>query len=156
MNITDVKQIQKDPNKPSSDEDKLNQIFSGQKELMKDYKEIAEKHFKKVFGTDIKISPLAWEGGELNLHTKIGNFLIKEMLDSAIQELSESIQTLKNWKAWKQTEVPSDVNHFKEEMADALHFYIESCILSGITSEELHELYFKKHGVNKFRIKSNY
>lgn len=136
--------------------DKLESIFSGQKELMKDYKEIAEKHYQKIFGQEVKIKDEAWEGTNDNLHTKVGNFLIKDMLDACIHELSETVQTLKNWKSWKQTEMMTDVDHFKEEIIDGLHFYIEACILAGMTAEEIHEIYFKKHAVNKFRQNSLY
>jgi len=154
MNILDIERTEDNSN--LFEGDKLDQIFEGQRFLMKNYKEIAEKHYQKIFKVPVKISDEAWSGGESNLHTKEGNFLIKDMLDATIQELSESIQTLKNWKAWKQTEIPSDTDHFKEELIDALHFYIEAAILSGITSEELHSLYFKKHAVNQFRQRTNY
>ena len=136
--------------------DKLEAIFAGQKFLMEKYLSIAEKHYEKVFGSKVKIDEKAWEGKESNLHTKVGNFLIKDMLDAAIQELAESIQTLKNWKAWKETEMETDVDHFKEELIDALHFYIEACILAGISARDVHDIYFKKNKVNQFRQRSKY
>lgn len=136
--------------------DKLDKIFHGQKELMKDYKGISEAHYGKIFKSRVEFSKEAWEGGEHNIHTKEGNYLIRDMLNAASQEIGEAIQVLKNWKAWKQTEVPSDSDHFKEELVDALHFYVEACILAGITPEMLHDLYFRKHEVNKFRQTSKY
>jgi hypothetical protein len=151
MNIKDI-----EGREMSFDGDKLDQIFGGQKFLMQGYKSIAENHFSKVFGSKVSISDQAWGGTESNLHTKTGNFLIKDMLDAAIQELSESIQSMKNWKSWKQTEVPTDVEHWQEEMIDALHFFVEACILADITPVKIHELYFKKHQVNQFRQESNY
>ena len=154
MNIKDIEQTEN--NNLSFEGDKLDQIFKGQKYLMGPYKEIAEKHFEKVFGSKINLDPEAWDGRESNLHTKTGNFLVKDMIDATIHELSEATQTMKNWKPWKQTEMPTDTEHFKEEMVDALHFYIEALILAGVTSEELHELYFKKHKVNQFRQRSQY
>lgn len=136
--------------------DKLEAIFGGQKFLMKTYLPIAEKHFEKVFGSKVKIDEKAWAGKESNLHTKVGNFLIKDMLDASIQELAEAIQCMKNWKAWKQTEMETDAEHWKEEMVDALHFFIEALILAGVSAEDIHELYFKKNKVNQFRQRSNY
>ena len=157
VNIQDSEELLKDRSSlASSNGDKLELIFTGQKELMERYLPIAENHYEKVFGSKVRINPEAWKGSEGNLHTKVGNFLIKDMIDASIQELGEAIQTMKNWKAWKQTEMPTDSLHWKEEMIDALHFYVEACILAGITAEELFDLYFKKHAVNKFRQDSKY
>ena len=153
MNTNDIEKID---NTPAPEGDKLDMIFEGQSELMEKYLPIAEAHFEKVFGSKVKIDPKSWYGQESNLHTKLGNFLIKDMIDAAIQELAESVQTLKNWKARKQTEMQSDVEHWKEEMVDALHFYVEALLLAGVTSEELYNLYFKKNKVNQFRQKSQY
>lgn len=144
------------PDKKKYDGDKLDQIFSAQRALMDEYKKIAEKHYETVFGTKITISEDIWKGGEHNLNTKAGNVFLYDMLNAAMHELSEAVQTTKNWKAWKQTPVPADVNHFKEELIDALHFYVEACLLAGITAEELYSLYFKKNKVNQFRQSSNY
>ena len=154
MNTGDVSKEQISAS--SSVEDKLESIFAGQKELMADYKKIAEDHYRKIFGQDLRISDIAWSGRTDNLHTKVGNFLIKDMIDSSMHELSEAVQVMKNWKSWKQTEMMTDVDHFKEEMIDALHFYVEACLLAGITAKEVHGIYFKKHAVNKFRQRSSY
>lgn len=136
--------------------DKLDRIFNGQKELMQAYKKISEEHHSRIFKQGVLFSDEAWQGSESNLHTKEGNYLIRDMLNSASQEIGEVIQTMKNWKSWKSTEMPTDVNHFKEEMIDVLHFLIEAMILSGFTPDEMYELYFKKNEVNHFRQESKY
>lgn len=136
--------------------DKLDRIFSGQKGLMTNYKKIAEEHYSRIFKTPVEFSEEAFKGGEYNIHTKEGNYLIRDMLNACVQEIGESVQVLKNWKAWKQTEMPSDANHFKEEIIDAFHFFVEACILAGITPDELHDLYFKKNEVNHFRQDTKY
>lgn len=136
--------------------DKLDRIFAAQKDLMLKYRAVAEAHHSRIFKQDVKYSDGVWEGGEHNLHTREGNSLIKEMSEAAIQELAEAVQTLKSWKPWKQTEMPADADHWKEEMIDHLHFYIEALLLAGVTSDELYELYFKKKEVNDFRIASKY
>lgn len=136
--------------------DKLDQIFSAQKKLMQNYKKIAEEDLKKKFGVEVSIPEDVWNGMTANLHTKSGNHFIVEMINAAIHELSEAVQTMKNWKSWKQTEVPSDVDHFKEEMIDSLHFFVEALLLCGVTADEVYDLYFKKNKVNQFRQESNY
>lgn len=136
--------------------DKLDKIFAAQKDLMLKYRPIAETHQSKIFKNDVKYSDGVWEGGEHNLHTREGNSVIKEMIQAAMQELAEAVQVMKNWKPWKITEVPTDIDHWKEEIVDSVHFLVEAMLLSGMTSEELYELYFKKHEINSFRINSNY
>jgi len=49
-----------------------------------------------------------------------------------------------------------DEIHLKEELADALHFFIEACILIGMDAEELFDIYMRKSEVNKFRQRSKY
>lgn len=136
--------------------DKLDRIFAGQRDLMDGYKEIAEGHYSRIFATPVKFSDEVWKGGEANLHTKEGNYLIRDMLNATVQEIGEAVQVMKNWKAWKQSEMETDVHHFKEEMIDALHFFIEAMIFAGFTPEEMHDLYFKKNEVNHFRQDSKY
>lgn len=134
----------------------LKEIFTLQKRLMGKYRGIAEEHYKKVFGVTVAIDPKAWKGTEDNLHTKTGNVLVVDMLNSAIHEISEAVQVLKNWKAWKQTEMEADSTHFKEELIDAVHFMVEAMILSGMTAEDVYEIYTKKNKVNQFRQRTNY
>lgn len=142
--------------KNNYDGDKLDRIFAAQKDLMLKYKPVAESHHSKIFKNDVKYSDGVWEGGEHNLHTREGNSVIKEMIQATNQELAEAVQVMKSWKPWKQTEVPCDVEHWKEEMIDALHFYIEALLLAGVTSDDLYNSYFKKKEVNEFRIETNY
>lgn len=136
--------------------DKLDRIFAAQRDLMLKYRPVAEKHHSNIFKTPVKYSDGVWEGGEYNLHTREGNSVIKEMINAANQELAEAVQVMKSWKPWKQTEVQCDVEHWKEEMIDSFHFFVEALLLAGVTSEELYETYFKKKEVNDFRIKSQY
>ena len=154
MNTKDIKIEEGD--KEVIDGDLLKTIFFKQKQLMKKYKGICEDHYGKIFMKKVEISDEVWNGKTSNLHTRVGNMLIKEMIDSTIQELSEAIQTMKNWKPWKQTDMETDVEHFKEEMIDGLHFYIEALILAGVDADEVFELYFKKNKVNQFRQNSKY
>ena len=62
---------------------------------------------------------------------------------------------LKN-KPWKQTHMETDVEHYKEEIIDAFHFFVELCILSGIDEDDLFKIYLFKNEVNRFRQRSNY
>ena len=152
MNISETK----GESRENYEGDKLDRIFAAQKDLIKGYKPIAEKHYSKIFRMPVKFSDETFEGGEHNLHTKEGSFLIRDMLSACISEIDEAIQVNKNWKGWKATEVPTDVNHFREEIIDSLHFWIEACILAGITADDVYDLYFRKNEVNHFRQESKY
>ena len=72
-----------------------------------------------------------------------------------VEELFEASNCLKN-RVWTQTEPVTDMNHFLEEISDALLFFIEFLIATGLTPEQVFELYLKKHQVNQFRIESKY
>lgn len=137
MNITDVKEIF------GKEGDRLDLIFEAQKRLKQKYDKIERE--KGLFVPELPID--------------INNCLTQEYLKSQayriVSELVEATECLKN-KAWKQTETFCDVDHFKEELSDALHFFIEFCIVVGISSEELFQLYFKKMTVNEWRVKTNY
>ena len=50
----------------------------------------------------------------------------------------------------------TDVTHYVEELIDALHFFVELLILSGLKAEDAFRIYFKKSEVNKFRQRSKY
>jgi dimeric dUTPase (all-alpha-NTP-PPase superfamily) len=72
-----------------------------------------------------------------------------------IQELCEALECLRN-KPWKTSHVITDEEHLKEELADALHFFIELCIDVGMSAEDLFTYYAKKNDVNHWRIDTKY
>lgn len=92
---------------------------------------------------------------EVNLNDRHYQARLKEMAYRVTAELVEAVECLKN-KSWKKEEVETDVNHFHEEIADALHFFVEFCILADLDAADLTKLYFKKKIVNEFRQRSNY
>ena len=137
MNITDVKVDL------TGDFDKLEKIFELQGKLKEKYDQIEEAR-----GAFVPHLPL-----------DVNNHLIQEYIKSQFYrisaELFEASECLKN-KLWKQSEVVTDFDHLCEELADALHFYIELCIDLGIDANKLFELYFKKQEVNKWRQSTKY
>jgi dimeric dUTPase (all-alpha-NTP-PPase superfamily) len=157
MNIKDIDQL--DPKNTLLDNlpvDMLEAIYEAQRRLMQKYKGLEENHFEKIFGVKGTIPDKVWAGDKSNVHTKAGNHFIVENINATIHELSEATQVLKNWKSWKQTEVEADADHYREEMIDALHFFMEAFVLSGITPKEIYETYLKKNKVNQARQRTNY
>lgn len=92
----------------------------------------------------------------VDLTTKGGQRLIKEFIFNTIEELAEASFTLKN-KAHKVTDDRKvDLDHYKEELGDALAYFVEICILSGFTAKEIYEEYNRKNGIVKERLESGY
>lgn len=81
--------------------------------------------------------------------------VLREFASYTVEELYEAIGNLKN-KPWKQTERPTDVEAFKEELADVWHFFIELHILAGIDPEEIFRMYFQKTFINVNRQQNGY
>lgn len=80
---------------------------------------------------------------------------IREFAGYTVEELYEAINNLKN-KPWKQTEQPTNVEAFKEELADMWHFLIEMHIIAGIDPEEIFRSYFRKAFINTQRLQNGY
>lgn len=125
--------------------DLLATIFAGQEELMEKYHEIEKRNGCVVVEPELR--------GEID--DRDVQMRVKDLMERCIEELMESANTLKN-KPWKNTFVATDRDHFYEELADALHFFIELCITVGLDADSLFKLYFRKHAVNQFRQESNY
>lgn len=123
--------------------DLLENIFSKQRELEEKYNLIEKKN-----GEDVPSLPL-------DLNTFRGQRRTRALIYRITEELYEAGNTLRN-KAWKSSEVPCDVDHFLEEISDAVHFLIQLYIELGLTAEDFARLYFRKAKVNEFRQKTNY
>lgn len=93
----------------------------------------------------------------VDMTTKSGQKLLKSITHECMHELFEANQVLKNSKDHRVTDV-SDFNreHYVEELVDALHYFIEIAILSGVSMNELYEAYMKKGEINNRRIENGY
>ena len=60
----------------------------------------------------------------------VNHELVKDSVYRALEEVYEADLCLKN-KEWKKTEMLTDEEHFKEEMIDAIHFWLEAMIFRG-------------------------
>lgn len=124
------------------DGDMLANIFHRQQELEDKYEDIeAANGFPHPTGADLDDAATQW--------------FLKDAAYRVVEELSEATNCLKN-KPWKTSQVVTDKDHFYEELADAWHFMVRLTIYSGLSSEDLYKLYFKKSEVNKFRQETNY
>jgi hypothetical protein len=146
MNILDIQEKIESGEIKLPEGDRLALIFEGQRELMRKYEPI-----EKARGA-LTVKPHMH--GDLN--HRFVQWRIKDVMgERCVEEIMEAMNCLRN-KPWKQSEVDTDVDHFKEEIADALHFFVEGCITAGIDSEELFTLYIMKRLINEFRQRTNY
>lgn len=139
MNVKDFEHVE------IPEGDMLQGIFDQQSALMPKYHQIeSDRGFIVVE-----------EGQYGMLDHRMVQYRIKDLNSRAVEELYEAMNCLKN-KPWKQSEVSTDSVHFYEEVADAVHFFVEMCITAGLTAEDLAKMYHKKHAVNEFRQESRY
>jgi len=129
---------------PEHEDDMLRLVFARQRELMEKYHPIEKEK-----------GLLQDENIPVNIDSHLGQARLKDFAWRVTEEIGEAMNCLKN-KPWKQTQMQTDVHHYLEEIVDAFHFFIELCILSGMSAEDLFTFYFKKSEVNKFRQRSNY
>lgn len=92
----------------------------------------------------------------IDLTTKPGQRLIKETIFNLCEELFEASFTLKNRMHKLSDDRSVDVDHFKEELGDAFAYFMEVCILSGISANELHEEYKRKNKIVFERLRNGY
>jgi len=78
--------------------------------------------------------------------------------DKVLALLDETHEVLReiNWKSWKKTKKEIDQAKLLEELSDALHFYINLCLVWGFSAENVYEAYIKKDKENYKRIKRSY
>lgn len=92
----------------------------------------------------------------VDLTSKAGQKFLKTISYECADELHESRQHLKN-KDHRATHIKDiDREAYVEELVDALHFFFEIVIASGISVDELYDAYIKKGETNVQRINGDY
>lgn len=92
----------------------------------------------------------------VDLTTKPGQRLVKETVFNLSDELHEATATLKNKMHRLTDDRTLDFNHYREELGDAFAFFIELCILSGISARDLYDEYIRKNKVVLNRLQGGY
>ena len=69
-------------------------------------------------------------------------------------EVSEALHCLP-WKPWKKMQ-DFNLEHFRTELIDVLHFLINCCILSGMSAEMIFNKFIDKNLINIKRQKDGY
>lgn len=90
-----------------------------------------------------------------NLTLKDQEKFHKEVCLAAMAEMMEVLNEI-NWKPWKKKKKQIDLKHLEEELIDVLHFWLELCLIWGISSKKIIDTYNMKNKVNHQRIKDKY
>jgi hypothetical protein len=89
--------------------------------------------------------------------TKNGQKILKSITHECMHELFEANLLLKNSKDHRATDLRDfDRESYVEELCDALHYFFEIAILSGVSIEELYRSYMKKPEINVSRVEKGY
>lgn len=122
-------------------EDRLQEMFKKQQELM-----IRLKVKTRSTGELSAMTPEQME--DLTDETRVIAFALLDEVHEMIREL--------NWKPWKKTLKPVDLEKVQKELIDAWHFLIELSLMWGLSAERVQELYLEKNKENHQRQDSNY
>jgi dUTPase len=120
-------------------DDKLLQMYEQQKSFMR---LLQEKRGFPAFPVD--------------LTSKAGQKFVKTISYECADELHEARQHLKNKDHRATTINEIDRAEYVEELTDALHYFFEIIIASGISMDEMFEAYMKKGEINTTRINEGY
>jgi hypothetical protein len=119
--------------------DRLEEMFRRQKELMNDL----------ILADKLPEAPV-------DISSKQGQRQLKELFNAMMEELFEASYTLKNRPHRITDHREVDFPHFKEELADALAYFIEVLVFADIGPDELFEEFCKKNATVRGRVADGY
>ena len=76
---------------------------------------------------------------------------IRQTVLCATDELHELLHEV-HWKPWKEGHGIRDVEAYREELADVVHFVLDLYLAAGLTGDDLMNDYFSKHHENVRRL----
>jgi len=107
-------------------------------------KNILEAMFNKQYELAMKYVDIEkmgdlFEKTKTNLDTLEGQIWLKDFIYRTIEEVGESFEIIYINKDWSKV---SDIDklHYSEELIDALHFYMELCLIAGYNSSDFKQL----------------
>ncbi len=125
-------------------EDMLQRIFAMQSDL-NDYV-FRKNNLKDTDGKPLTMDTIfsAVNQGERKVNdlpnTWLSNY--SRAMREEVQELDEELL----WKWWSKDEI--DLQNIRVELIDILHFLVSALICSGLTPEQVYDIYCQKHAVN--------
>ena len=92
----------------------------------------------------------------VDITSKYGQRQIKELTFAMIEEMTEGTYILKNRPHRLTDQQDVDFDHFREELGDALAYFIEICVFANISPKDLFEEYCRKNAIVQKRITDGY
>lgn len=93
----------------------------------------------------------------VDISSKSGQKIIKDVIHEAQHEAFEAIQHLKNTKSHRLTEIPDvAIDDFIEEIVDAQKYLLEALLLAGVSYEKWIAIFNSKTNKNIDRILNGY
>lgn len=135
-----------------ADNDMLKRIFSMQSDL-NDYV-FKKNNLKDTSGNPLTMDTIFTEVNRGDLRV---NDLPNVWLSNYSRAMREEILELDEellWKWWSKDEI--DIQNIRVELIDILHFLVSALICSGLTPEQVYDIYCQKHAVNLSRQDSGY
>ena len=82
----------------------------------------------------------------VNLSSREGQKLCRDLALKGVEEMFEALQHLKNWKPHRVTNIEQDLDReeFLEEVVDAFNYFFAMLIVTGFNEKELFDAYLKK------------
>lgn len=78
---------------------------------------------------------------------------VRDVVLCATDELHEVLGEV-NWKPWKNNSGIKNLENYREEMADVLHFILDLYLAAGLTGKDIVHDYLLKHRKNLERVNS--
>jgi len=132
--------------------DKLDEIFDMQSDLNDGIfakQDIRGRDGKVLTMADIRAGLERRELGPNGLP----NLWLRNYL-TALKSEADEIEEELLWKWWSKDQL--DLQNIRVEIVDLMHFLTSMALVAGLSAEEFHRLYTKKHDVNRQRQEQGY
>jgi hypothetical protein len=93
----------------------------------------------------------------IDVSTKQSQTVLRDSVLRGVEEIFEALGHLKNSKPHRETEITHfEKEEFLEEIVDAYNYFFTTLVLLGISPDEFHEAYKRKHHIILDRLKEGY
>jgi len=93
----------------------------------------------------------------VDISKKENQQLLRDTALKGVEEMFEALGHLKNWKPHRVTEITDfDHDEFLEEIVDAFNYFLSLLVLTGVSANDLYDMYVKKDDIIHKRLQNNY
>lgn len=93
----------------------------------------------------------------IDVSKKQSQTVLRDSVLRGVEEIFEALGHLKNSKPHRETEITQfEKEEFLEEIVDAYNYFFTTLVLLGISSDDFHKAYKRKHNIILDRLKEGY